>query len=195
MQLQDVVDAWDQADPKAIHPTRALSEDAYWSSGMIQAQAIASVMPKRGRIIDFGSGDGRVGIPLRELGFNVVCVDSSPTHLDKVPAPTLVSDGTNLIHALDRPAAGLFALAVLIHHDYASGKAIVGHLVNAVRPGGILVLDWPTSEAPVERKAWIEVTTWDEVKRERLAKDLGLERLDSELPWPVYRKTKAPAFV
>ena len=63
MTAADVIQAWDRADPTAIHPLRRVSEDAYWDSGKAQADMLASVIPGNAKVMDFGCGDGRVAIP------------------------------------------------------------------------------------------------------------------------------------
>jgi hypothetical protein len=45
MTAADVITAWDQADPEAIHPLRRVSEDAYWESGQVQAEMLAAWTP------------------------------------------------------------------------------------------------------------------------------------------------------
>lgn len=45
MRPQDVIAPWDQAGPIATHPSRGVSEDAYWESGREQAAILARDMP------------------------------------------------------------------------------------------------------------------------------------------------------
>jgi SAM-dependent methyltransferase len=170
VRFQDVVRAWDEADPKYIHPTREHeSEEAYWASGALVAGKLTEAFPAHARVVDFGCGDGRIAIALHKLmRQHVIGVDSSPRMLDSLrerePAiPTLHSDGSDLREQLDRPVDGLYSIAVLIHHDYASCDRLVGQLARAVRSGGLLVLDWPTSNIVGERRTFIEITTWSEV--------------------------------
>ena len=191
MKFQDVLAAWDAAPLDAIHPTRAISEEAYRRSGEAQAKTLAAVLPKNGRVVDFGCGDGRVTIPLHHLGVDVVGVDASAKMLAALSAnapdvPTLLSDGSDLAEQLGEPADALFCLAVLIHHDYSSGREIIANLRRAVRRGGRLVLDWPVSETPTERQAWIEVTTWSSEQQTQVAKELGLRRVKRKLDWSVW---------
>lgn len=194
MKFRDVVKAWDEANPAAIHPLRAVSEKAYVESGRIQAKALARVAPEDSMVVDFGCGDGRVTGPLAEiLGNNrVMGIDSSERMLKSLRGryphiATRRSDGSNL-DTLLRPGVGLlFCLAVLIHHDWAGGKALVTNMAKAVKPGGLLVLNWPTDSKPQERAHWIDVTTWDRQAKADLAESLGLKRVDVGLPeWTTY---------
>ena len=84
MTAETVIQAWDQADPDAIHPLRRVSEDAYWDSGKAQADMLASVIPDGAKVLDFGCGDGRVAIPMAGLGYDVTAVDSSQRMLDRL---------------------------------------------------------------------------------------------------------------
>lgn len=192
MQLNDIVTAWDQADPRAIHPTRRISEDAYWASGHAQAEAIATVLKPGCSVVDFGCGDGRVALPLATLGFTVTGADASPAMLARLNerAPdvrTVESIGPDLYKKLGKKADAVICLAVLIHHGYDDAAGIIRGLAQAVRKGGTLVLDWPTSDQPAERGHWIGVTTWSTEQQAEVAADIGLTRIDSALPFSVWR--------
>ncbi len=191
---RDVVDAWDRADPARIHPSREVSEDAYWASGTEQAEGISAALLALGlepgaKILDFGCGDGRVAIPLAALGWSVVGFDTSTTMRRRLRA----NDPQRAVqvwrsgvpdHLPTVDAA--YCLAVLIHHGHADARRIVGDIANAVRPGGVLMLDWPVSEVPQERATWIEVTTWNPAERANLATELSLTPVAG--PWPTWRK-------
>lgn len=197
MTAADVITAWDQADPDAIHPLRRVSEDAYWKSGRAQADMLASVIPDGAKVMDFGCGDGRVAIPLAALGYEVTAVDSSQRMLDRLTerAPDLTTvqaraDGI-ASHLGRRRMDAVYALAVLIHHSYSDCLHIIGKLRAATKLGGILVLDWPVSDQPSEADSWIGVTTWSREQQAEACQRIGLEPVDSELPWGVYRAVKA----
>ncbi|MFJ9671332.1 class I SAM-dependent methyltransferase [Streptomyces sp. NPDC101221] len=193
MNLQDVVAAWDQADPASIHPTREhQDEDAYWASGSTQARLLAKEIGIGSKVLDFGCGDGRVAIPLRAMGIDVTGVDSSPRMLASLNQrdpnlTTLQSDGTDLgKHLGRRKMDAVYCLAVLIHHSYEDGAALIAALAKTVRKGGLLILDWPTSTSPRERSHWIGVTTWDSKQQAVQADRLGLTSLPTDLPWSVW---------
>ncbi|WP_405747819.1 class I SAM-dependent methyltransferase [Streptomyces canus] len=197
MTAEAVIEAWDQADPDAIHPLRRVSEDAYWGSGKAQADMLATVILDGAKVMDFGCGDGRVAIPLAGLGYEVTAVDSSKRMLDRlterVPDVTTVHAAADGIaaHLGRRRMDAVYALAVLIHHSYADCLNIVGKLRAATKLGGILVLDWPVSETPGEADSWIGVTTWSKEQQAEACARIGLEPVDSDLPWGVYRAVKA----
>lgn len=196
MSADDVIAAWNEADPAAIHPTRSVSEEAYRASGEAQAEMLATVLPKGCRVVDFGCGDGRVAVPLRELGYDVTGADGSEAMLARLAErdpdlPTVTSIGTDLAQKLGKKTDAVVSLAVLIHHDYESCGQIITGLRAAVKVNGLLVLDWPQSEEPSEAGSWIGVTTWSSAKQDAVCKRVGLKRLDSNLPWGVFRAVKA----
>lgn len=196
MTADDVIRAWDKADPTAIHPLRQVSEDAYWESGRAQADMLATVIPDGAKVLDFGCGDGRVAIPMAAHGFEVTAVDASQNMLDRLserdPDVTTVqadADGIAAHLGRRRMDAG-YTLAVLIHHSYQDCLHIISKLRAATKLGGILVLDWPTSETPAEADSWIGVTTWSPRQQDDACAAIGLEPVESDLPWGVYRAVK-----
>ncbi|MFB8393666.1 class I SAM-dependent methyltransferase [Streptomyces yangpuensis] len=197
MTIDSVITAWDQADPAAIHPTRGISEDAYRISGENQADLLSTILPAGCKVVDFGCGDGRVAIPLAALGYEVIGADGSQAMLDRIAAaapdlPTVLTDGTDLNDKLERKADAVISLAVLIHHTYESAERIIEGLRAAVRVNGLLVLDWPVSDEPVEGAGWIGVTTWSREQQDEICQRIGLKRLDqSGSPWPIFRAVKA----
>lgn len=194
MTAADIIDAWNQPDAAgAIHPSRGISEDAYWESGKTQAAALAADIPAGVKVMDFGCGDGRVAIPMRALGYDVTGADASPNMLAALVAndPELTafrSDGTDLgKHLGRRKFDAVYCLALLIHHDYATGEALIANLRAVVKKGGLLILDWPVSEQPEEGAVWLDVTTWAQGRQDALVDRLKLTRVDDGQPWQVFR--------
>ncbi|MDQ0694216.1 bifunctional 2-polyprenyl-6-hydroxyphenol methylase/3-demethylubiquinol 3-O-methyltransferase UbiG [Streptomyces sp. W4I9-2] len=197
MTADDVIRAWDKADPTAIHPLRNVSEDAYWDSGRAQADMLATAIPDGAKVLDFGCGDGRVAIPMAALGFEVTAFDASQNMLDRLTGrdpdvTTVQADADGIAgHLGRRRMDAVYTLAVLIHHSYQDCLHIITKLRAATKLGGILVLDWPVSDTPSEADSWIGVTTWSQQQQADACAAIGLERVDSDLPWGVYRAVKA----
>jgi 2-polyprenyl-3-methyl-5-hydroxy-6-metoxy-1,4-benzoquinol methylase len=194
--FDDVVRSWQIADPHHIHPLKNVSDDAYWKSGQAQALEAAIWAPEGGTILDFGCGDGRLSIPLAKLGYEVIAVDASPAMLERltinanreqVPVTRVMDDGLNLSEKVPTPVDVVLVRAVFIHHDYAGVTALVDSLSSLLEPGGYLIADWPVSEAPRERRDWIDVTTWDYADRQNVAKAAWLELVANTTP-SVWRK-------
>jgi 2-polyprenyl-3-methyl-5-hydroxy-6-metoxy-1,4-benzoquinol methylase len=191
MSAEDVIAAWDKPGAVgAIHPTRGISEDAYWASGRAQAELLQQDIPAGAKVLDFGCGDGRVAIPLRGMGYDVTGADASATMLAALAAndpglKTVQSDGTNLDKR--RKYDAVYCLAVLIHHSYDTGEQLLANLRGVVKKHGLLILDWPVSPDPVEAATWINVTTWSQDRQDALVEKLGLTRIDEGQPWQVFR--------
>ena len=200
--MQDIIDSWNVAavkDPAAIHPFRSVSEHAYWESGRLQAQAMSHLVNKDDVILDMGCGDGRVAHGFFERGISIIGADSSPEMLanlqKKCPGiESVISNGADLPEVLENTGLPqvdmLYCLAVLIHHDWKSGVAMIQGMAQAVKTGGFLVLDWPTAQDTLarERTWWCDVTTWDPKAQAAIADHCGLVRCEDELMWNVYRK-------
>lgn len=191
--MHEVIAAWDEAGPPHIHPSRGVSEEAYWQSGEHAATALAEVLKPGSRVVDFGCGDGRLAIPLARLGFDVTGADASPTMLaaltDNDPdLPQVQSDGSDLYAKIGHKVDAVVCLAVLIHHERASVLTILDGLCQAVKKNGLLILDWPTSEHPEEAQIWIDVTTWHPDAQQAEASKRGLKRIEPDRPWAVFRK-------
>ncbi|MDX2757890.1 class I SAM-dependent methyltransferase [Streptomyces europaeiscabiei] len=194
MSADHVIAAWDQPEAaSAIHPTRGISEDAYQASGQAQAELLSADIPVGAKVMDFGCGDGRVAIPLRAMGYEVTGVDASPRMLAALAErdpdlTTFQSDGSDFgKHLGRRKFDAVYCLAVLIHHDYATGERLIENLRAVVKKGGLLALDWPTSDEPSDGHGWIGVTTWSPDRQDEIAKRLKMERLDADRPWTVWR--------
>lgn len=194
MSAEDVIKAWDRPEARsAIHPTRGISEDAYRQSGQAQAELLATDIPAGVKVMDFGCGDGRVTVPLAGMGYDVTGVDASPNMLAALAerAPDVAvfqSDGSDFgKHLGRRKFDAVVCLAVLIHHDYEAGEQLVENLRSVVKKGGILALDWPTSDEPSDGHGWIGVTTWSADRQDEIAARLKMERVDVDRPWSVWR--------
>jgi 2-polyprenyl-3-methyl-5-hydroxy-6-metoxy-1,4-benzoquinol methylase len=194
MSAEDVIKAWDQPEARqAIHPTRGISEDAYQASGQAQAELLAADIPAGAKVLDFGCGDGRVAIPLRAMGYEVTGVDASPRMLAALARhdpglTTFQSDGSDFGKHLGRRKFDAVAcLAVLIHHDYEAGEQLVESLRAVVKKGGLLALDWPTSDDPSDGHGWLGVTTWPHERQDEIAARLKMERVEADRPWTVWR--------
>lgn len=167
---RSIEQAWDTANPKAIHPTRNISEKAYWKSGEEQADVILAELPTDGRVLDYGCGDGRVLKPLRASGVDVHGADTSRAMLSRLgdfPAQLITG-------AIDGEFEAVYALAILIHHDSQGQNEIVANIARCLVVGGVALLDWPTGPRH-ERISWIDVTVRVREERNAYAASVGLD--------------------
>lgn len=192
LDFASVVEAWQTAPVEAIHPLRSISEDSYWESGRSQALDASHWIPEGGTVIDFGCGDGRVAIPLTKLGFEVWAVDASQEMLDRLVynpevdhflAAAIQSDGSNLRDDMktDVMFDAVVCRAVLIHHGYDDATRLILALSKCLKPGGVLIADWPIGPR-YERQSWTDVTTWVPAHRLAVADGAGLELVEDATP-------------
>lgn len=188
--LSVVIAAWDEVAhlkdaQAAIHPLGA-DPDAYEASGIVTAEALLEAFGSLPGwpLIDFGAGDGRVAIPLAGMTQRpIVAVDSSPAMLARLAerkgeVPNLfpmLADGT---WPLPIRAAGIYAIAVLIHHKHCDGAQIILNLAASLIPGGRMILDLPLYDEPREPVDWTDVGVWTLAEIEDVATAAGL-RIDS----------------
>ncbi|MEU3665761.1 class I SAM-dependent methyltransferase [Streptomyces virginiae] len=186
--IAETVQAWDAADPAALHPFRAIAEDVYWASGRNHADLLSTVLPAGSRVVDFGCGDGRVAVPLQALGYSVIGVDAAPTILARLSTDVQaeLSNGTDLLATLGGQADAIICIGVLPSHGRDAAADIINGLRLATRPGGLLILDWPTSDQPAEGETWQQPTTWSVDQQDLLCQEIGMQRLPLGLPWAAF---------
>lgn len=199
--FSDVVEAWQQAPVEAIHPLRAISDEAYWESGRSQALDASHWIEEGGTVLDFGCGDGRLSIPLARLGFDVYAADASNEMLQRLKeniAPYRGEFNMTMVGSCGDNLSDLFGVgivpqfdavvcrAVLIHHGYDDATRLVLELAKVLKPGGILIADWPTGPR-YERQSWTDVTTWEPAHRLAVADGAKLQLIEDATP-SVWRK-------
>ena len=104
-------------------------------------------LPARGRALALGDGEGRNGVWLAERGLEVTAVDWSATGLGRATA-LAESRGVRLAtHAADLvqwswPDAGFDLIAwIFLHLPPADREVVAARAVQALAPGGMLVLE------------------------------------------------------
>lgn len=201
IEFQDVIEAWQRDGENGGHGIHPLPVDSaeWWALGEAQAAQVDEYAQPGDLVIDFGCGYGRLSIPLERAGYTVLAVDASQAMLDGlaeraaragVEVGHVRSDGSDLAELVDdiinEQAAVVISRAVLIHHDYAGVQRLVTQLASVLRPGGILIADWPIAQNPRERTNWTDVTTWHPHHRLAVAALAGLEPVEGTDVW---RKT------
>lgn len=174
-----VIDAWrasarGDARSYAIHPSGSNERD-YRASGRAAALDVVRLVAEYGGepnvVVDYGCGDGRVAHELARIepAWRVVGLDASPEMIDAFDArgDTIGSSAVGAVWhtGLDDapPVEGVdvvYVYAVLIHHGWADGAAIIARLASVVRPGGLVLVDAPLYESARERTNAYDVTTW-----------------------------------
>lgn len=201
--FNDVITAWQRDGENGGHGIHPLPVDSaeWWALGEAQAAQVDDYAEPGDLIIDFGCGYGRLSIPLERAGYTVLAVDASQAMLDGlaeraaragVDVGHVRSDGSDLVELVDdiinEKAAVIVCRAVLIHHDYEGVTNLVHAFSSILRPGGVLIADWPVAEHPRERTNWVDVTTWDWNHRAAVARFAGLELVEGAEGANVWRK-------
>ena len=112
----------------------------------LRRQIDSGFMPRR--VIDYGSGTGRLTIPFAELGAEALGLDVSPSMVAEATANAarlgLARCRFQATAGFDWDAAGEFDLAhsfiVFQHIPEADGLAIFDRLLSRLAPGGIAAL-------------------------------------------------------
>ncbi|HYP24710.1 MAG TPA: class I SAM-dependent methyltransferase, partial [Actinomycetota bacterium] len=106
-------------------------------------EAVSAELAGRGRVLEIGAGTGRIALPLRAAGVDVVGLDLSLPMLERFvakaggAAPVVGGDATRLPFR-DRSFGAAFAVHVL--HLIPSWKVAVRELLRVVEPGGVLLV-------------------------------------------------------
>jgi len=100
-----------------------------------------------GRVLSLADGEGRNGVFLATLGYEVTSVDSSAVGLEKarrlaatrnVPLTTVVADLADYVIA---PDAWEGIVSIFCHLPPALRRRVHGQVVRGLAPGGIFVLE------------------------------------------------------
>lgn len=106
------------------------------------AEAVSAELRGRGRVLEIGIGTGRIALPLRDAGVDVLGVDLSLPMLgrlaEKSPGTPVVQGDATRLPFRDGSFGAAFAVHVL--HLIPEWRAAVRELVRVVRPGGVLLV-------------------------------------------------------
>jgi 2-polyprenyl-3-methyl-5-hydroxy-6-metoxy-1,4-benzoquinol methylase len=132
-----------------------------------------------GRILDAGCGSGRDSLAFLQAGFDVTAFDASEemvrlaTRHSGLPVIQMPFDEVDWRHRFD----GVWACASLLHVVRADLPEVVGRLVGALRPGGVMFASFKygTEERDHHGRRFTDL---DEVRLESLFEGAGLAIVD-----------------
>lgn len=108
-------------------------------------EAVSAELAGRGRVLEIGAGTGRIALPLRAAGVDVVGLDLSLPMLERFVTKAggagrvgVVQGDATRLPFRDRSFGAAFAVHVL--HLIPSWKVAVRELVRVVEPGGVLLV-------------------------------------------------------
>lgn len=157
--------------------------------GRREAEALARLLekhgvPRGGRVVELGCGNGRVAVPLAVLGFRVTCLDVSRVFLEEaarlaedmgVSGSVEVVEGDawrvdELLPANEFDAAYMIWTTLIGYYpDKERDLVLLQKVYRVVRPGGILaVLNTVSRDLVVARRLCAErdmpvVSEWDDL--------------------------------
>ncbi len=109
--------------------------------------SVADRIPRGGRVLSLGEGEGRNGVYLAKLGYSVTAVDQSPVGLKKagkmarengVTIETIVSD---LVDYRIEPGTWDGIVSFFCHMNRDIRRLIFGQAVTGLKPGGVFILE------------------------------------------------------
>jgi SAM-dependent methyltransferase len=132
----DLRELWETHAAQWIEWARAAGHDSYWS--FHRDQFLQIVPPPGRRTIDIGCGEGRLTRCLKELGHNVIGIDTSPSLIAAArgldPSVDIrLADATAL--PFDDASADL-AIAFMSLHDINAMPVAVREGARVLEPGG-----------------------------------------------------------
>ena len=132
-------------------------------SGPVATQgipALLSQIPPQGRILDVGTGTGRISIPLQRLGADVIGIDLSLKMMtkqrDKYPATRLVQGDASRLPFASRQIDAVVTTHVM--HLIGPWREALREYRRVLKPGGVYVDAWTwlddSSAVPRLRGHW-----------------------------------------
>ncbi len=141
MSVADISEAWERNAQQWLAWARTPEHDVYHSR--LNFPQFVSLLPEaRGRTLDVGCGEGRVGRWLAAHGHRVAGIDSSPT----LSAAARAAGGYDELVCSD--AASLpwpddtfhLAIAYMSLHDMPEPVPVIGEIARVLCPGGCVAI-------------------------------------------------------
>ncbi|MGL4962684.1 MAG: class I SAM-dependent methyltransferase [Inquilinus sp.] len=106
-----------------------------------EPEIVASVVPAGGRILELGSGPGRVTHPLIALGYEVTAVDNSSEMLSHIKGATTILSDIETLALESRFDAVLLASLLINFPDRNTRAALLACCSRHVKPGGAVLIE------------------------------------------------------
>ena len=141
-----------------------------WERGREEANRIVELLKKHDlepkRVLELGCGNGRVAIPLAEMGYNVTCLDISPPFIEDAKERArragvlgrmdfLVGDATRLEEFVEGSFDFIYMIwtTLLGYYDEETDLELLRGIRRVVKEGGALAILNTISRDSVGRRA------------------------------------------
>lgn len=138
-------------------------------------QPFLAELPEGALILDVGCGSGRDTLAFKKKGYQVDAIDYSEELVKKASRLTGIPIKLKSFYEVDDYEAydGIWACASLLHCERTRLKKVIGKLVSALKPNGVLYLSFKYGNGDREKDGR-QFTDLDEVQAKAL-----LEQFDN----------------
>lgn len=138
-------------------------------------QPFLAELPEGARILDVGCGSGRDTLAFKKKGYQVDAIDYSEELVKKASRLTGIPIKLKSFYEVDDYEAydGIWACASLLHCERTRLKEVIGKLVSALKPNGVLYMSFKYGNGDREKDGR-QFTDLDEVQAKAL-----LEQFDN----------------
>ena len=152
-----------------IHPSGGSID--YETSGIQSAKEVQSHLKKGAKVLEYGCGNGRI---LRHIEARKVGVDIVPEFVEQAKQIGLNAE---LISEFKFEAEFdlVYSITVFIHMTKEQCKEALRNIHNALKVGGVALLQIPVYEHDKEPNSFIDVGVWKEEQLREAAKEIGFE--------------------
>ena len=132
-------------------------------------QPFLAELPEGARILDVGCGSGRDTLAFKNKGYQVDAIDYSEELVKKATQLTGIPVRLQSFYEIDADQAydGIWACASLLHCERTRLKEVIGKLLSALKPNGMLYMSFKYGNGD-RQKDGRQFTDLDEVQAKAL---------------------------
>lgn len=137
-------------------------------------QPFLAELPEGARILDVGCGSGRDTLAFKKKGYQVDAIDYSEELVKKASRLTGIPIKLKSFYEIDDYEAydGIWACASLLHCERNHLKEVIGKLVSALKPNGVLYMSFKYGNGD-RQKEGRQFTDLDEEQAKALQKQFN----------------------
>ena len=116
-------------------------------------QPFLAELPEHARILDVGCGSGRDILALKNKGYKVDAIDYAVELVERATLLTGIQVKLQSFYEIDEHEVydGVWACASLLHCERDRLVGVVGKLVNALKPNGVLYMSFKYGDSDREK--------------------------------------------